>query len=233
MVEQRMVKNDNPHAEVFHALVAKGSVREFSKGSIIFYQGEVPRGAAILLDGSIKAYNLSPSGEEQLVTFHVPFEFFPSAWLFGHASGATYFYEAFSDCSIGIVSRSVVQEFINSSSRNLKLVFDQYVKNYTGNLMRITALEQTKAAAKITYTLFFLCQRYGKKQKNGWTRISLKLTHQHFASLVGLTRETTATEMKKLEKAGIVTYEQQTYEVNIEKLLRHMGDESFNDIKLR
>jgi CRP-like cAMP-binding protein len=99
-------------------------------------------------------------------------------------------------------------------------------------LLRVTALQQAKAHAKIAYTLFYLCQRYGKATSQNITKINIQLTHQQFASLVGLTRETTATEMKKLEKQGIVRYDNQVYKVNRTKLLAYMGDESFTDIAL-
>jgi CRP/FNR family transcriptional regulator len=213
-------------------VLAKGTIRSVPKNSVIFYQGEVPQSAALIKRGVVKVYNLSPDGEEQLASFHVAGEFFPSTWMFGQTTSTIYFYETFTDCEICFVPRRDLMSIINKNAENVKFFMEAYVKNYTGMLLRVTALQQAKANAKISYTLFYLSQRYGKVMSQNTSKINIQLTHQQFASLVGLTRETTATEMKKLEKQGIVRYDNQVYKVNTKKLLESMGDESFTDIKL-
>lgn len=218
--------------QLLQKLFKQGTTRKLSKGSVVFYQGEVPQSAAIIKKGVVKVYNLSPDGEEQLATFHVDNELIPTAWLFEQTTSTIYFYEAFSDCEICFIPRKEIVSFIKSSSENLAFFLNAYVKNYTGMSLRVTALEQAKASAKIAYTLFYLSQRYGKPLRLNVIEIGIQLTHQQFASLVGLTRETTATELKKLEKQGIVRYENQNYKVNTKKLLVNMGDESFTGIKL-
>jgi len=218
---------------VLSEVLSKGTVRSVTKHSIIYYQGEVPQSAALIKRGVVKVYNLSPDGEEQLATFHVAGELFPTTWLFGMTSGTVYFYETFTDCDICFIPRSDLQAIINKNSKNLAFFMDAYSKSYIGMLLRVTALQQAKASAKIAYTLFYLSQRYGKALSSNVVKINIQLTHQQFASLVGLTRETTATEMKKLEKLGVVRYTNQVYKVNTKRLLEAMGDESFTDIKLR
>jgi len=218
--------------KVLSDVLAKGNVRSVPKNSVIYYQGEVPQSAALIKRGVVKVYNLSPEGEEQLATFHVAGEFFPTTWLFGITSSTVYFYETFTDCEICYISKNELQTVMNKSSANLAFFMGAYAKSYTGILLRVTALQQAKASAKIAYTLFYLSQRYGKSLSANVAKINIQLTHQQFASLVGLTRETTATEMKKLEKRGIVSYNNQVYKVNTKKLLEAMGDDSFTNINL-
>lgn len=217
---------------VLNQVLSKGTTKSVAKGSIIYYQAEVPQSAALIKRGVVKVYNLSTDGEEQLATFHVAGEFFPSTWLFGQTASTIYFYETFTDCEICFIPRPELQQIIKKSAANLQYFMDVYVKNYTGMLLRVTALQQAKAHAKISYTLFYLAERYGKQLSPNVTKINIQLTHQQFASLVGLTRETTATEMKKLEKQGIVRYDNQVYKVNTRRLLDTIGDESFTDIRL-
>lgn len=217
---------------VLTKVLTQGTTRVVPKNSVVFYQGEVPQAAALIKRGVIKVYNLSPDGDEQLATFNVAGEFFPSTWLFGQTTSTVYFYETFTDCEICFIPRQDLQAIIKENAVNLQFFMDAYVKNYTGMLLRVTALQQAKASAKIAYTLFYLSQRYGRAISQNVSKINLQLTHQQFASLVGLTRETTATEMKKLEKQGIVRYDNQVYKINTRKLLECMGDESFTDIRL-
>ncbi len=49
------------------------------------------------------------------------------------------------------------------------------------------------------------------------------------ASLVGLTRESTAVNLKLLKKKGIVTYSNFTYTVNKENIERFVGEDSFKN----
>lgn len=219
--------------EVLKSVLKKGTTRSVPKNSIVFYQGEVPQSAALIKKGVVKVYNLSPDGEEQLATFQVAGEFFPSTWMFGQTSSTVYFYETFTDCEICSIPRRDLLELMHKNAANLQFFMNEYIKNYTGMMLRVTALQQAKAGAKITYTLFYLAQRYGRQVSPNISKINMHLTHQQFASLVGLTRETTATEMKKLEKQGVVRYDNQIYKVNRKKLLELMGDESFTDVKLR
>lgn len=217
---------------IIKEVLTKGTTRSVPKNNVIYYQGEVPRAVALIKRGVVKVYNLSPDGEEQLVTFHVAGEFFPSTWLFGQTTSTVYFYETFTDCEICSIARDDLRTKIDRKPDNLRYFMDAYVKNYTGMMLRVTALQQAKASAKISYTLFYLSQRYGRPVSQNISKINIQLTHQQFASLVGLTRETTATEMKKLEKQGIVRYDNQVYKINTRKLLECMGDESFTDIRL-
>lgn len=217
---------------VIREALATGTTRAVPKGTILYYQGEVPQSAALIKKGVVKVYNLSPDGEEQLATFQVAGEFFPSTWLFRQTSSTVYFYEAFTDCEICSLPRPELINVINKDAANLDYFLETFVKNYTGMLLRVTALQQAKANAKIAYTLFYLCQRYGREVSGNVYKINIQLTHQQFASLVGLTRETTATEMKKLEKQGIVRYNNQVYKVDKARLLAYMGDETFTGVSL-
>lgn len=101
---------------------------------------------------------------------------------------------------------------------------------HTGLLMRITALEQGRATEKILFTLYYLLFHYGHEAKPGYLTINLKLTQPAIASLVGLTRETTAKCLSQLRRKGVVSYKGHTYTINKEKFNTYLGEESFSDL---
>jgi CRP-like cAMP-binding protein len=76
-----------------------------------------------------------------------------------------------------------------------------------------------------------LCERYGEP-KGSQVRIPLTLTHQNLASMVGVTRETAATEMNRLKKQNILTYENQKYTVDTDRLLNLIGEDSFRELNI-
>lgn len=212
-------------------LISKSVTRKYSAGSTIIYQGEVPRSACILVSGIARVLSISSQGGEQTITYHVAGEFFPASWIFGKASSALFFYDAVTDCEVAFTPRAELIDHMLSDNERTHALLDYFTTEHSASLMRVNALEQPKARDKLMYTFYYLCQRY-TSERSGQVSIPLALTHQNIASLVGLTRETTATEMNKLKKQKILTYENQKYTVDIEKLLELIGEESFKSLKI-
>lgn len=208
-----------------------GLARSYNPGATILYQGEVPRSAYIVKSGYAKSFNISSDGSEQIVNFHVPGEILPIGWVFGKATASLYFVEAMTQCSLVLVQRDAIQKEIYNQPKLMEAMLDQSVSNYTATMLHICALEQAKAQQKILYTLYYLSRKFGSF-KSDKADILIELTHQDIASLVGLTRETTATELNKLKKQGILSYKNKKYQVNVKKLIEAMGEESFLAIKL-
>jgi CRP/FNR family transcriptional regulator len=206
--------------------------RQIGRHSTILYQGEVPRSVCIVGKGMVKASNFSAQGEEQLISFHIVGELFPTPWLFEKTNSTLYFYEAVTPCEIYFVPRQNFHDFINAHIPAQQELMAYMAGEYTGSLLRINALEQAKAREKITYTLYYLSQRYGKAERGGWVGLSLSLTHQQLAGLVGLTRETTATELNRLKRKKVIRYLHQTYMIDMKALLLAIGEDSFQDIQL-
>jgi len=207
--------------------------RNFSAGTIILYQGEVPRSAFIIMEGVVRVYSISSQGDDQIITFHVAGEFFPSSWIFGKAPSTMFFYEALTDCKLAMCPRKDLIDYMLSDNARMHSMLDYFTTDYSAFLIRVHALEQSKARDKLVNTLYYLCQKYVKNiDPSKKITIPITLTHQNLASLVGLTRETTAIEMNKLKKEKVINYDQQKYTVDIEMLLDLMGEDSFRNISI-
>lgn len=217
--------------QLINTLVLHATKRAFKKGSILLYQGEAPRMAYVIKSGHVKVYTINNAGEEQIVTLHSANDIFPSPWLFGKTSTTQYYYETFSDCEVLTLPRDTLLEKIHTSQHAPALI-NYLATNYIGMLMRVTALEQSRAREKIMFTLYQLLFRYGTEGKPGIFTIDLPLTHSVIASLVGLTRETTTAELNNLKKQKIVSYIKRTYKVNKANLERALGEDNFQDVIL-
>jgi CRP-like cAMP-binding protein len=216
---------------ILTTLTPHATKRTFKKGSILLYQGEAPRMAYVIKSGHVKVYTINNAGEEQIVTFHSTGDVFPSPWLFGKTSTTQYYYETFSDCEVLTLPRDILLEQLTKTGETQALI-DYLATNYIGMLMRVTALEQSRAREKIMFTLYQLLFRYGTEGKSGIFTIDLPLTHSVIASLVGLTRETTTAELNHLKKQKIVSYNKRTYKVYKSNLERALGEDNFQDVKL-
>lgn len=213
----------------------KYSSKTYKKGEIIIFQGEVPRSAFIVKKGIVKAYNLSVNGDEKPINFHSTGEVFPVSWIYGKISNAIYYYEALtSEVTIVLVNR---EEYINFLKSSPELLFDQlqhFVGEQLGSTMRLNALQHSRARDKLIYTLHYLTLSHGRYINPKTMEITLELTHQDFANLTGLTRETAATELNKLKNMGVITYSKSSpYKLHLDKLMTMLNDEYIADIKLK
>jgi CRP/FNR family cyclic AMP-dependent transcriptional regulator len=185
--------------------------------------------------GIVKAYNLSVNGDEKPVSFYSANATFPGSWVFGKVPSAIYYYEAFtSEVTVYAVPREEYVKFVQSSATTLYAEFERYLSDQLGTSMRLNALQHSRASDKLIYTLHYLALSHGKRVGPQLIEISLDLTHQDFANLTGLTRETAATELNKLKHAGIISYSKNApYRLDLGKLMSILNDQYIADVQIR
>jgi CRP/FNR family cyclic AMP-dependent transcriptional regulator len=210
-------------------------VRTFKKGEIIIFQGEAPRSAYAVKSGIVKAYNLSVNGDEKPVAFYAQHEVFPNSWVYGKMPSAIYYYEAFTpNVSVYVVNRDDYVAFIRSQPDLLFTELERLVTDQLGKSMRLNALQHSRASDKLIYTLHYLALSHGRVISPQHLEITLDLTHQDFANLTGLTRETAATELNKLKHQGVISYNKHTlYQLHLDKLMSLLNDQYIADIQIK
>jgi CRP-like cAMP-binding protein len=201
------------------------SLRKFKKGQTVLFQGEVPRYAYVVKTGTVKTYNISPLGEEQLISLSNEYDILPEAWFLGEASVAYYFYEAFTDCTVYAIPREELVKKVNSSPEFAHHLLQRFMRLYVGASVHINALEQPRSRDKLVHLLHYLMLRFGEDQSKDKVTLSLRLTHQTLANMLGVTRETIATELSRLRREKIISYKQQTYIINKPQLLQLRNDD--------
>jgi CRP-like cAMP-binding protein len=203
------------------------SLRKFKKGQTLLFQGEVPRFAYVIRSGTVKTYNISPTGEEQVVSLSSEYDIIPEAWFLGEASVAYYFYEAFTDCVVYTITREELIRKVNESRELSNKLLQRFMRLYVGASVHINALEQPRSRDKLVHLLHYLMVRYGDEEAGkSKVKINLRLTHQTLANMLGITRETIATEISRLRREKILDYKQQTYVIDKPALLRLRNDEN-------
>lgn len=215
------------YVEVFEKFVKQYHTRKFGKGELILVQGEVPSTAYVLKTGIIKTYNLTAQGEEKPISYDAGNEIFPIGWVFNQLKWSQYYYEAYTNCEVYCVPKDDYRYFLQKNPLILYETMQSFIGFYLNYQMRVNALEQSKAAAKVLNTIHYLCLRFGEDIKENIIRIKLPLTQQELANFMGLTRETTGIELKKLQRQGVLSYKRQKYIVNTAKL-NEMLDEDYD-----
>ena len=221
------------YSKMLKQFVGKYPTRSYHKGEIIIFQGEAPRSTFIIESGVVKAYNLSIHGDEKPVGFFTASESFPGTWIYNKVPSAIYYYEAFTaECSVYLVPRQDYVNFVRSHPMMALAELDRYVNNQLSLSMQLNALQHSRANEKLMYTLHYLSITHGKQLSGKVREIELHLTHQDFANLTGLTRETAATELNKLKHQGVINYgKNQPYTVDLGKLQVILNDQYIAELE--
>lgn len=209
-----------------------GTPSIYRKGSSIFFQGEVPRHAVVILDGVVKAYTISPDGDESIVNLYSKGSIIPIAWVGNQSPVALFNYDAVNDVRVLKVNKSDFEDALNTKPQLQKEYLDDVLQSKAGLMLRITGLVQARASSKICYTLYFLMFRYGIERSPDTYEIDLKITQSMLANLIGQTRESTAKNLKALKELGVIDYTGSTYFVNKVKLEQYLGEDSFRNLEL-
>ncbi|MFA5003821.1 MAG: Crp/Fnr family transcriptional regulator [Candidatus Saccharimonadales bacterium] len=197
----------------------KHPTKRYMKGETIVHQGDTPPCLYAIKSGFVKAYDINSEGSEQLVWFGSQPDIFPTVFFNERLlRPATFFYSAFSNVELHCIDAAKLKKYLRENVEGLYDMYQLTAQRYIDLMMRLGAVEKPKAADKIIYTLDFLASRYHGAVKGDDVEVSLPLTHQDIANLVGLTRETTAMELKKLKDKGYIFYDKWHFTVNRQKL---------------
>lgn len=207
-----------------------GTPKLFRKGTAIYFQGEIPRDALVVLDGVIKAYMITQDGNEAIIHLFGKDSIVPANWANNQMPVAMFNYDALSDVRAITFSKEQLYEALDTNPSFEKEYRQNLARSQTALFLRVAGLTQSRAIDKICYTLYYLVFRYGIEKKPGVFEINLSLTQGIIAQLIGQTRESTAKNLKVLQDAGVVSYESSTYFVDKPKLENYIGEDTFKEL---
>lgn len=202
----------------FIEFIKKFPVRRFQKGEMVVCEGLAPRKAYIVKDGFVKVFLTTRNGEEKAVSFATSHDLFPLTWIFGKTDVSLYYYQAYTDSEMFEVPKEELVRHSEDDPDVFRRLFDYSLDLDIDLMQHIHSLEQAKASEKLMHAFNFLTRRFGKRITKSRTRMLLPLTQQDLANFLGLTRETTGAQLKKLQNDGVIHYEHQQYIVHTERL---------------
>lgn len=211
--------------EQFNLFLKGYPVHSYNKGEVILQQYERCDVVYIVKSGIVKTYNLTANGEEKSIALSLNDEIFPTNNVFFSRQRTEYFYEALTSCSLYTVPSQDFARHLRDDQAILFQFTRQLAQQAVDYQMHINALEQSKATQKVLYTLFFLAHRFGKGIGLDSIKIQVPFTQQDMANYMGLARETTAIELKKLERMGVIAYGHRNYTIQITELRQLLGDD--------
>lgn len=182
-------------------VTAKPSI--YKKGDIVLRSGELRAGAFFLKKGYIKDSSVSSDGREFVLFIFQPNDVFSYNWIFNQTPNVHSF-RAITDCLIYEKSREELLMFLKKNPDVLLMITQRIVRRLNGLMIRMENMAFDNAIKKVGSMLCILGERFGKKTERGIV-IPIPLTQQDIADLIGISRETTSIEIKRIMEKGVIT----------------------------
>jgi CRP-like cAMP-binding protein len=193
-------------------------LKSFKRNETLIFQDDQPDHVYYIKTGFVKGYDIDSQGTEQLLWLGSSGDFVPLAWVFDAESTIPYFFTALGDVEAFVIRRSELKDFLSENHSALLEVTQELALRLINTFHHLNAVEKAKAEEKIIYSLFFLSTRFSDLAHHTLKQVSLPITHQDIATLIGLSRETVSQELKKLKDAGYIYYDKYQFVINQEKL---------------
>ena len=213
-----------PHSNYLQTvskLFKDGRIKLYPKNQLIQYQGDPLSHIHMVKNGYVKAYTILESGDTRTILILGPDDIFPlafSASMDWDNYQIRYFYQTLCDTEVVSIPSGDLREQIVDNA-DLMAGYMEYLSASNQAIMgQLEIMKNKKAIDKVAMLLPYLVSKSGKRVRPGVYELQLKLSHQELADLSGVTRETTTTLVKELEKAGVIDQSKNHWRVNTQKL---------------
>jgi len=168
--------------------------RTLGRGESLYRVGEPVAASYAIEVGLIKLSLTLPSGRERIVGVAGPGD------LVGALTASTETYGDTAEAlSAAVVVRALDPRHVEHATA-LALAADAYVAHLRHALEDV----DLPVASRLARTLVRLGDRFGQRGDDGRVRLTLPLTHEHLAALVGVVRETTTLALSELRQRGLL-----------------------------
>jgi len=180
----------------------KAIQRTYPKNSFVFEEGKLTNGVYFIISGYIKIIRLHKDGREKTLAILKKGDILGEMTLFQ--------YELRTATAVALVQSTVItikkSDFlillhdIPQLSIELMSILSERL---TDTNRQVQDLMFLNARGKVISNLIQMAKIYGRTQKDV-TEISLKLTHEEFSKLVGITRENVTKTLNELQDLKII-----------------------------
>jgi len=205
--------------------ISRYPVTSYKEGTVLLLKGDTPTDIYLIEQGLVEVYSITPSGSKRQVSVHGRGEDLPIGYSTGLAKQVEYFYEVYSrECTIRRIPRLKFLQILRSDNELLYRLYAQQESQLRMLLAHINALEHSHAQDKVAFMLMAMAEKFKIRFRPYGPSLNLTVTQQEIANQTGLTRETTSSELKKLEFKKLISHTRKSYVLYLEKLKKYLED---------
>jgi len=197
------------------------SATAYPPGAVLFVEGQLPRGIFVLCKGSAKLSINSPGGKTMIVKLAEPGEVLGlSATMSGKPYEVTA--QTIDPCQVNFIKRDDFLKFLKDDVEVCFKVAEQLGEKYHNACKEVRLLGLSHSAAeKLAMLLLDWNSRSGDAKPE--PRLTLRLTHEEIAQMIGTSRETVTRLFADLKKQQIVQTKGSTLVIRNTEALREIA----------
>lgn len=203
--------------EQIEAIEAASKIRKYERNSLIYLPNDRSDSVFLCASGRVKIYHITSEGKQALLAIIEPGEVFGELAVFDGGTRED-FAESMEKTSVIMIPGKTIQQLMETqpavslSVTRLMGLRRQRVER------RLKSLLFRSNRERLMYMLVELAEQFGSFTERG-VELSIKLSHQDLANLIGSTRETVTVILGNLQKDGdIKIHRRQIVITNIEKI---------------
>jgi CRP-like cAMP-binding protein len=194
----------------------------------IVSQGDESGDLFLIIDGRLRVSSCNANGDEVVLSIMGPGEVFGEmALLDGAPRSATV--STLDACQLVVIEAGAFHALLRQMptlAQSLMKVMARRIRTLTDRTQDVALLDVESHLAKV---LLALAARFGDHSRSGQTAITLKLSQQELASMVGATRELVNRRLRAWAQRGIVELVSGSLVIKQRQALEAMVGEDFDD----
>jgi CRP/FNR family cyclic AMP-dependent transcriptional regulator len=193
----------NLSASTLQSFEAIRFATSYPAGSLLFVEGQAPRGISVLCKGRVKLFTCSRDGKSFILKIAEPGEVLGlSATISGRPYALTA--ESLEPCQVNFVKREDFLCFLREHNDACFRAAQELSDKYNTACREIRSLGLSHSAAEKLGRLLLECSSYKGQAEKRQPRLKLGLTHDEIAEMIGTSRETVTRLFAELKKRQIV-----------------------------
>lgn len=195
----------NLGADAIARIAERVELREVRRREVVYLPGDPGRSLFLVHGGRIKVSKVTRDGKSLTLAYHGPTELFGDNCLLD-GGPRTEMAEAVENALLSEIDRGHFEELIHTHPA-LGLAMTQLMIVRRRELeQKVEALVFRDVPSKLAELLVKLASEYGVDDARG-TLVSLKITHQELANLIGSTRETVSLTLSQFKRKRLIATE--------------------------
>lgn len=212
-----VIEDQSKYAKRINGLFLAGRPKRYPKNQLIHYQGDPLNQIYLIKSGFVKAYTILESGDTRTLLLLGAGDIFPLAFastMDWADYRIHYFYQSLVDTELQMLPSTTLLKQMREDPEAINTYMAYLSASNEIVMNQLEVMKNKKAIDKVCMLLPYLISKSGKEVEPGVYELQLKLSHQEIADLSGVTRETTTTLIKQLEKKGIIDQKHGKWLVN-------------------
>jgi CRP-like cAMP-binding protein len=189
-------------ADQLTRLEQRARVRHVPKNTPVYLPSDAATGVFLLAEGRIKLCSSTPDGKQAILAFIEPGELFGELALLDESEREEHA-ETMMASTLVLLAGEAIEQLMNESPQ-LALGVTKLIGLRRRRIeRRLKSLLFRSNRDRLIHLLLDLASQYGRESEDG-TLLSIPLSHQDLASIIGATRETVTTLLGELQLERLI-----------------------------